>query len=246
MPTQVVFPVSSAFTANGSANVNQVQQEQLTKLAADYELTISDASANGVFAAFSVADGTNDASADISVTYSGAASLKAGLKYALENSTQSGSSLKTLLQDYMKGVVETDLTTMGLFNILEAELISSVVIENATIGDAGSEAMDASVAAAGAHVLDIVATQLPYSQYSDISGGGNLDSAFAVGDSLVFHFTISSKLNVTPVNEDVTSATSYTGADGGSADAGAAAQGAFDSATHTRTINLTITRAPAA
>jgi hypothetical protein len=239
--TQVVFPVSSAFNANGTADVNQVQQEVLTKLAANWELDISGASANAVFEAFSVAEGTSNSSADISVTYADAAKLKSGLKYALENATDSGSAtLKTLLEAYVKGEVENDLTSMGLYNILEAELLTSVVIPNSTIGDNGSDAMDGSVAAAGAHTLDIVATQLPYSQYADISGGGNLNSAFAVGDSLVFHFTISSKLTVTPVNEDVTSAASYTGADGASASAGASAQGAFDSATHTRTINLTI------
>jgi len=244
MPTEVVFPISTSFDADGTANVSQVDQEVLTKLPADFELSVSGASANPVFEAFAVAEGTSNTSADISVTYDDSAKLKAGLKYALENAVNSDNeSLKTLLEAYVKEQVESDLTSMGLYNILEAELLTSVAIPNATIGNNGSDAMDASIDAAGAGTLDIVATQLPYSQYSDISGGGNLNSAFAVGDSLVFHFTISSKLQVTPVNEDVTDAASYTGATGPSASAGAAAQGSFPSATHTRTVNLTITKA---
>ena len=240
--TAVVFPLPATFTADGTANVNQTRQEQLSAPAADYTIAISDVEANDVFKAFSVAEATSDSSADIVVSYvSGNATIvKAALKYALENGTQSSSSLKSLMESYMTSQVATDLSSLGLYNILEAEAVSGVSISNATIGTHGSEAMATvlagQVASKNNANLNIVAAQLPYASYSGIPTGGNLDSAFAVGDSLSFHFTFNSTLAVTPVNQSIASVT-------GSASAAAAAQAAFNSNQHSRTLNLVITKA---
>lgn len=252
--TQVVVPFNAAFDADGTANVKQVMQESVAPLAADFEIKISSSLTNDVFKAFNIQEGSADASADIvvGVVAGNASIVKAALSHALRNAVEDGTgkTLKTLLQDYMKNEVETDLQTMGLFNILEAEELINVDISNSVIGTNGSTAMwDDTLATQTASksnaLLNVVATQLPYGQYSDISAGGNLDSAFSTGDSLVFHFTITSKLNVTPVNEDVTGTNSSgIGSAGFSAsDAGVAAQAAFDSATHTRTLNVYITKA---
>jgi len=241
--TQVVFPLGATFsTTDGTANVNQTRQEQLSAPAADYTISVSHATANDVFKAFSVAEATSDGSADVVVSYvsGNAAIVKAALAYALENGTQSGSSLQTLMQTYMTTQVGADLSSLGLYNILEAEAVSAVSIPNATIGTQGSNAMEAVLAGETASKtndnLNIVAAQLPYSQYSGIAAGGNLDSAFAVGDSLLFHFTFNCTLTVTPVNESIASVT-------GSSSAGANAQASFASNQHSRTLNLIITKA---
>lgn len=243
MPTQVVFPLGATFsTTDGTANVNQTRQEQLSAPAADYTIAVSHATANDIFKAFSVAEATADGSADIVVSYvsANAAIVKAALKYALENGTQSGSSLKTLMESYMTTQVGNDLSSLGLYNILEAEAVSGVTIPNATIGTNGSDAMEAVLAAETASKtnsnLNIVAAQLPYGQYSGIAAGGNLDSAFAVGDSVLFHFTFNSTLTVSPQNESIASVS-------GSSSASAAAQASFSSNQHSRTLNLVITKA---
>lgn len=252
MPTSVVVPISATFTANGTADLKQVMQEEISPLTADYDLYIDASQANDVFKAFSIAEGTTDASADVvvSVVSANEAIVKAAIKHALENalggagatSSASGQTLKSRMETYVKGAVESDLASTGLFNILEAEELLNVTIPNSDIGTNGSNAMWTALAAqtAGSALLNVIATQLPYSQYSDISGGGNLDSAFSVGDKLVLNFTINTTLTVTPQEQDVTGALS-----GGftASDASAVAQSAFNSAQKTRTFNLHITKA---
>jgi hypothetical protein len=247
MPTRVVVPITASFTANGTADLNQVQQESLDPFTANYDLFVSNASANDVFKAFSIADGDVDASSDIvvSVVAINEGIVKDALKYALEHATDvSGSSLlKTLMEAYVKTEVENDLSTTGLYNILEAESLLNVDISNSVIGTNGANAMwtelAEEVASKSNAMLNCIATQLPYDNYVDISNGGNLDSAFGIGDSIVFHFTINTALDVTPVNEDVTGA--ITG--GTLTSAGAFAESIFTSATKTRTLNLHITKA---
>lgn len=248
--TQVVCPIAAAFMADGTANLNQVMQETVDPYTANFDLYLSHASANNVFKAFSVADGVSDASADIVVTVATGvdADVKAALKYALENALggagatdgTGGDILKLLMEAAVKGDVEAELSNTGLFNILEAESLLNVDISNSLIGTAGSEAMWAALEEASPApglsnpMLNVIATQLPYNQYVSIDNGGNLDDAFVVGDTLVFHFTIQTKLAITAVNQDVT------GAQG--SDAGVPAQGAFESNTHSRTFNLHITK----
>ena len=257
MPTAVIVPLSATFTANGTANLKQVQQEEVTALAADYDLYISDAAANDVFKAFSIAEGTSDASADVivSVVAAGENAVKAALKAALEaaaggyqaTSGAGGSTLKARMEAYVKQQVETDLASSGLFNILEAEALLDVDISNGAIGTNGSAAMWTALAAQtsgiGNAILNCIATQLPYAQYNDISGGGNLDAAFAVGDKLVFNFTINTTLAVTPQNQDVTGAGEVATGFATGPVAGANAQAAFNSAQKSRTFNLHITKA---
>lgn len=256
MPSSVIVPLSATFTADGTANLKQVQQEAVAALSADYDLYISDAAANDVFKAFEIAEGTADASADVivSVVAGNEAIVKAALKAALEaalggasaTSGAGGALLKTRMESYVKQQVETDLASSGLFNILEAEALLDVAIPNADIGTNGSVAMWTALATQtpgiGNAILNCIATQLPYGQYNDISGGGNLNSAFAVGDKLVFNFTINTTLAVTPQNQDVTGsgdvATGFV-----TSSAGAAAQSAFNSAQKSRTFNLHITKA---
>lgn len=240
---KVVFPLNASFEANGTADLKQVMQETVTEQTADYDLYIGDSSTNAVFTAFVLAEGGVDSSADIAVTSTNAATVTAAIKYALENalggasatSGAGGETLKALLEAYMKSQVEADLSSTGLFNILEAEELLNVVIPNATIGDNGSAAMWTSIDTAPAAVKAVMATQLPYARFSSIPDGGNLNDAFAAGDEMVLQFTVSSKLTVTPQNEDVTA--------GQGADAGVAAQAAFDSSVKTRTVNIHITKA---
>ena len=240
---KVVFPLTASFDANGTAALNQVMQETVTEQTANYDLFINDSSTNALFTAFVIAEGGADSSADIVVTAANEAAVTAAIKHALENalggasatSAASGEILKALLQTYMKTQVEADLSTSGLLNILEAEDLLSVLIPNAAIGDNGSSAMWTAISSAPAAVMAVVATQLPYARYSTIADGGNLDAAFQAGDELVLQFTVSSKLTVTPQKEDVT------GAEG--ADAGVAAQAAFDSSVKTRTVNIHVTKA---
>jgi len=253
MPTKVVVPITASFTADGTADLNQVQQESLNPFSANYDLYVSHADANDVFKAFSIAEGTADASSDIvvSVVSGNEAIFKAALKYALESalggagaaSGTGGSLLKSLMQTYVKGEVEGDLSSTGLYNILEAESLLNVDISNSVIGTNGSTAMwtelTDEVASNSNAMLNCIATQLPYASYVDISNGGNLDSAFAVGDSIVFHFTMNTALDVNPVNEDVTGP--ITG--GTLTSAGAAAEANFTSATKSRTLNLHIIKA---
>lgn len=254
MSTTVVVPITASFTANGTADLNQVQQESLSPFTADYDLYISNSNANDVFKAFSIAEGTADASADVivSVVSANQTIVKAAIDYALQNalgganagSGAGGSTLQTLMQSYVKGEVESDLATTGLYNILEAESLLNVSISNATIGSAGSTAMWDELASQTAGnsnaMLNCIATQLPYDQYVDISNGGNLDSAFAVGDTIIFHFTINTDLDVTPQLQDVTS----TIVPPAPADltATGSAQGVFTSASKSRTFNLRITK----
>ena len=237
--TEVVWPLSATMTADGTADLNQVEQQSVSKAAADWELSISHASANDLFRAFAIAEGTANSSADIVVNYVSAndAATKAAIKYALENAVDgSSNALKKLMQDYVKGEVEADLSTSGLFNILEAEALINVDISNNALGDSGKIAMAASLSGVGSqNARNVVATQLPYAQYTSIQDGGNLDNAFAAGDKMVLHFVVESVLTVTPLNEF--KATSYTGS------AGHAAEGAFPAAKKSRTINLTVTKA---
>ena len=251
--TTVVVPLTATFTADGTANLKQVMQEEVSPLVADYDIYISASGANDVFKAFSIAEGTSDASADVivSVVSGNESIVKAALKAALEaavggaaaSSGAGGALLKALMQAYVKQQVESDLASSGLFNILEAEELINVDIPNTDIGDAGSVAMWNVLAAQtpgnNNALLNVIATQLPYEQYADISGGGNLDAAFAVGDKLVFNFTINTTLNVTPEEEDQTGPL----AGGFSAtDAPASAQAAFNSAQKSRTFNLHVTK----
>lgn len=263
MPTTVVVPMTATFTADGTANLKQVQQEAISPLDADFDLYISHANANDVFKAFLIGEGSSDVSADVivSVDSSGAAIVKAALKYALENalggadatSDASGETLKSRMETYVKAQVENDLSSTGLFNILEAEELLAVTIPNADIGDNGSAAMWSALAAQTASknnaLLNCIATQLPYLQYVDISSGGNLNAAFAVGDKLVFNFTINTTLEVTPQEQDVTATPA--GAATGAVDASGnfvasptgSARPAFDSAQKTRTFNIHIIKA---
>jgi hypothetical protein len=224
--------------ANGTADLNQVEQQTVSPLSADWELSISHASANALFAAFAIVDGSANSVADIVVNYVSAndAATKAAIKYALENATDASSNgLKKLMEDYVKEQVELDLSTSGLYNILEAEALINVNIPNAALGTSGGDAMAAVMSGAGAQdARNVVATQLPYDQYSGIQDGGNLDSAFAAGDKMVLNFTVESVLAITPLNEF--KATGYTDS------AGAAAQAAFNAAKKSRTINLTVTK----
>jgi len=256
MPTTVVVPLTATFSADGTANLKQVMQEEVTPLSANYDLYISDASANDVFKAFSIDEGVSDPSADVSVSVVSAneAIVKAALKVALEQalggasagSGAGGDLLKTLMQGYVKVQVESDLASSGLFNIMEAEELINVNIANTDIGSNGSDAMWTVLAGqtpgTNNALLNVIATQLPYEQYADISNGGNLDSAFAVGDKLVFNFTINTVLAVTPEEQDQTGALS-----GGftATDAAATAQPAFNAAQKSRTFNLHITKAEA-
>ena len=240
----VIVPLAMEFTANGAANVQQTQQESLNPYTADFAISIGNTSTNDVFTAFEIEEGAQDASADIVVsTVAGnEAVVKAALSHALQNA-QSGASktLKTLMEEYVQAEVEADLATTGLFNILEAERLTAVDIPNATIGTNGSNAAWTALANAdGTQFLQLIATQLPYAQYEDISDGGNLDAAFAIGDSLVFHFTVNTKLTITPVFGDVTESVAN-GTLGDAAPVGSA-EGPFDSATKSRTVNLTITK----
>lgn len=239
--SSVIWPLNATMTADGTAELNQVEQQTVTPLSADWELSISHASANALFAAFAIAEGTPNDSADIVVSYVSAndAATKAAIKYALEHAADASSNaLKKLMEDYVKEQVELDLSTSGLYNILEAEALISVDISNNALGTSGGDAMATVMAGAGAqNARNVVATQLPYAQYSSIQDGGNLNSAFAVGDSLVLNFTVESVLAITPLNEF--KATSYSGSAGHSAEA------AFNSAKKSRTINLTVTKVAA-
>lgn len=250
MPTSVVCPITATFTADGAANLKQVQQEQIAALTSDFDLYVSDGSANDVFKAFAIAEGVSDPSADIvvSVVSGNETIVKAALDYALQNALggagatsattpEAGKTLKLRMQTYVKAQVEADLSSTGLFNILEAEELLDVNIPNADIGSNGSTEMWLALAGTtpGSPLLNVIATQLPYAQYADISGGGNLDAAFEAGDKLVFHFTINTTLAITPVNQDVTSAIGTS--------AGASAQALFNSNQKNRTFNLHITKA---
>ena len=239
--TTVYWPLNATMEANGTADLHQVEQQTVSPLSADWNLSIEHASANALFAAFAIAEGTPNSSADIVVSYVSAndAATKAAIKYALENATDaSTNALKKLMQDYVKEQVELDLSGSGLYNILEAEALVNVDISNNALGDSGKNAMATVMSGAGAQdARNVVATQLPYAQYSGIQNGGNLDSAFVVGDEMVLNFTVESVLAITPVNEF--KATGYADS------ASASAQAAFNAAKKSRTINLTVKKAAA-
>jgi len=239
MPSQVVFVAPAAMTANGTADLNQVERRALGKLSADYELSITAAAADDVFKAFLVAEGTSDSSADLVVNHASAneAIVKAALDHILQNATDAESlKLSDLMEAYVKTQVEGDLSTTGLLNILEAEMLINVVIPDATVGAAGKDAMWGEFASgSNAMARAAIATQLPYDQYSGIPDGGNLNSAFAAGDSLVLNFVVTSRLDVNPVNEWSHPA----GSGSGAVDA---AQGNFNSGNKSRTFNITITK----
>jgi hypothetical protein len=207
--TDVVVPITATFNVDTSANLYQVEQETVTPLAADFNVSYTDDASNNVFRIFSIAEGVSDASADIvvSVATANETIFKTALGAALKGAKDGGAiTLTSLFRDAVKSDVETDLTTMGLFNILEAEALSDMDISEEQFGTNGANAMYTALTdpAPAQALLNLVATQLPYGQYEDISAGGNLHDAFISGDSLTFHFTITSTPVITVINEDVT------------------------------------------
>jgi hypothetical protein len=271
--SQVVVPFQTSFTADGTANVNQVMQETVQPFSVNFHIYIEDISSSNAFKMFKIEEGLSDTSADIVVIQDdspgNALAVKNALKWALENAkggalattfadaSANGFLLKDLLEDALDADVAADLSGAALFDILEAEGLINVDVPNDSIGTNGSvatwdrmgEESDGRTAANPNPLLNLVATQLPYGQYSDISEGGNLDSAFAIGDVIVYSFKVNSTLTITPVNQDVTG--SNTGVTSGTlpvdvSGAGVAAQGGFNSNEHSYTFNLYIKKKAAA
>jgi hypothetical protein len=234
----LVVPINASFTTNGTANVAQIQQESISAQVADIEVEVSHATSDAIFSAFTITDTDSEsATASFSVAY---ASAKAAIKYALANAKigGAGDSLPELLNAYMKTTVESDLTSQGLYNIVEASLLSAVtlgVTEDA-VEEAGATQMDADLTSAnGGDLLRKVFTQLPYEEYRDASGGGKtLDDILAVGDSLVFQFTFNSTLTVQPVLQSASAVTDP------AATAVEAVQPSFNTGAKSRKINVTI------
>jgi hypothetical protein len=207
--TDVVVPITATFDVSTSANLYQVEQETVSPLDADFNVSYTDDASNNVFRIFDISDGVSDVSADIvvSIATENEAIFKTALAAALKGA-KDGIELKLpdLFRDAVKADVTADLTTMGLFNILEAEELSDMDISEEQFGTNGANAMYTALTdpAPAQALLNLVATQLPYGQYEDISAGGNLEPAFIPGDSLTFHFTITSTPVITVLNEDVT------------------------------------------
>jgi hypothetical protein len=265
--SQVVVPFQTTFTANGTANVNQVEQETVQPFPVDFHIYIGDISSSNAFKMFKIEEGTEDDSADIVVlqddSSGNALAVKAALKWALEhakgftsqdtfeNAELYGVPLKNLLEDVLDTDVAADLSGADLFDILEAEGLTGVDVPNDTIGTNGSDATwdrmaEESVDRNASNpnpLLNLVATQLPYAQYSDISEGGNLDSAFAIGDVIVYSFKVNSTLTISPVNEDVTGDNSDPTLPVSVTATGTSANGAFSSNEHSYTFNLYIKKA---
>jgi len=228
MPAQIVYPYSATFNADCTAEVGQAQQVSLSKLTADHALEFT---SSVIFDAFTIAEGTSDICGDYVVSYSGGASA---LKTALMGATNGSSeTLEQILVRLLTTEVATDLITLGLHNIVEAEELMDVQVDNDALGDNGSGAMDAVLSS---NDVNIVAGQIPYARFANHPAGGcNLNAILESGDSIVFNFTVNSKLSVTPVLQTVVAATGATNT--GSAEA------AFDSNTKSRTVNLTIYKA---
>lgn len=267
MASEVVFPLTAAFTADGTAKLRQVQQEVVAVQAADYNLFISDASANDIFKAFRIREGVANDSADIVVDVIDQAATTAAISHALKNAlggesatfvndaVPNGEQIKLLLESYMSTEVGKDLSSNGIFDIMEAEALFAVDISEGLIAHEGSTKMWNVLNGAPQAIKNVIATQLPYSKYSTIDVSGNLDEAFAVGDTFVLRFQVSSKLAISPeledVTDDITAAAPYPVDSTGVPDADATpAPGAvpqyptgssapsFDSLTKVRTFNI--------
>jgi len=216
---EVVWPLTADFNAAATANMNQVQTETVSRIDANWDLSISTAAAAAVFGAFTLTEGVSDTSADIVVTYADTASVFTNaVKAALENAVSvaeggtdahaGGMTLHALMLAAIRVQNETNLASGGLFDIMEAEVLGPVTLSNDAIGTDGAAAAAARFAGASQPILNLIGTQLPYDRYGPAPGQGpkNMSTVFKAGDSLTLRFQVTSSLAITPVFEDVTGA----------------------------------------
>jgi hypothetical protein len=214
----IVFVEPASFEVSGTGTVRQVAQQTVLARDADYTLFIEDASANDVFKAFDVSEGEANANASAEDIVVNAVSGNEGLvkdalnwilRYAITTSASGAEAAdlsKNLIELMTKDIKDSAVATLtgnGLYDILEAEELLDVSIDVSGAIENGKDAMwDAMSAGTSAAARLLIAKQLPYENFLDISYGGNLDGAFKAGDSLTLYFNVNSHtFQITPVFE---------------------------------------------
>lgn len=148
--------------------------------------------------------------------------FKAAMKAAIEGAAFSSEAsalvapyavasdnLKGYLEKWVRKEIDSDLSSNTIPDELEAQAIKSVVVDISAAAADGALNMWNGMVALGQDLRDLIATQLPSSNYSPEEFSDALP--VAAGDKMVFRFTISTTATITESAQDVTGANGTAG-----------------------------------
>lgn len=198
-------PVPVSVNADGTAKLELITLEGVVITGSEETFAIELSLSDPVFSAFSVADGSADASANPIVSLTNPDAFGDALGSAAAAAMKGAESLPAWLLAFAKTSIEGALNANGMSDTAEAEEIHALEHAGFEVdAQTGSKAM-AAVLAANADKRNVLLTQFPPTRF-DASDAAIVVLPYQVGDKFVVQFVITQAIDLSSTQIDITGA----------------------------------------
>jgi hypothetical protein len=198
MAATINCPHVVSVAADGTANLEAIMLESYSLAPAVATFTVNAPLSDNIFAAFTIAEGASDASADyvVSMTESTFSQAVKDLALAAKLSTDPTKSMSAWLLDEAKGSIETRLNANGISSSAEAEVITNIA--HAGFGDDVKTGTDGMALALNGSQdkKNLLLAQFPKARF-DVSDAAIAVLPYAIGDKFVVQFNITQEIALT-------------------------------------------------